>query len=76
MGVSPAIFTVSTKRKRADPVVGLAFPETDQAGPKADRKRFDFDFEEFRDEEMAGFVDDNNDSKNDGGDADAAESAT
>ena len=67
---------VSTKRKRADPVVGIAFPETDEAGPKADRKRFDFDFEEFRHEEMAEFVDDNDDSKNDGGYGDAAESAT
>ena len=55
---------VTAQRKRADPVVGVALSESDQSRPKAYGEGFDLDFEEFRDQEMAQFVNDNDDSQN------------
>src|SRR6185436_4172234 len=49
----PRHFYVATQRKRADPVIGIAFAESKKARSKSDRKRFDLNFEVFGYEKVA-----------------------
>ena len=62
-GFSPAILTYPPSGKRADAVIGIPVPKSDQARAEAHRERFDLDLEELGDQEMSQFVNDDNDAK-------------
>src|SRR5439155_19717800 len=61
---------VAAERQRADSIVCVAAAETNQPGPETYRERFNFDFEELGDSEMAEFMNNDDDAKDDKGNED------
>jgi transketolase len=66
-GILSRHLDVSAQGEGAQPVVGLTVTHPEQARTESDRERLDPDLEELGHEEMAGFVDDDDDAQHDQG---------
>src|SRR6188472_851417 len=69
----PGHLDVSAERNCADAVIRIAVAVPDEARPETHRECFDLDLEEFGDEKMTQFVDDDDDAKNNESNAELGE---